>query len=118
MSFHNNTIPNGDGLLNGSDSVRRRLCSTQKEEIGSDLGFSYKNPCLVPEHINKYKQDGTLQRTPQRNPTYKKGLDSTSISISNSDSISISSKYEFPQQYYTERGWPAKWVRFRQAPSL
>src|SRR5690606_3428060 len=82
---------NGDGLLNGSDSVRRRLCSTQKEEIGSDLGFSYKNPCLVPEHINKYKQDGTLQRTPQRNPTSKKGLGSPSISISNSDSISISS---------------------------
>src|SRR5690606_10866708 len=84
---------NGDDLQNGSDSIRRRLCSTQKEEIGSGLGFSYKNPCLVPEHINKYKQDGTLQRTPQRNPTSKRPLGSPSISISNSDSISNANKY-------------------------
>ena len=81
---------NGNGVLNGSDSVRRRLCSTQKKEIGSGLGISYKNPCLVPEHVNKYKQDGTLQRTPQRNPTSKRLLGSPSISISTSDSISTS----------------------------
>src|SRR5690554_676900 len=74
---------NGDGRQNGSDSVRRRLCSTQKEEIGSDLGFSYKNPCLVPEHINKYKQDGTLQRTPQTYTTSKERLHTHLILISN-----------------------------------
>jgi len=35
MWFYKISKTNGDDLQNGSDSIRRRLCSTQKEEIGS-----------------------------------------------------------------------------------